>query len=128
MLYRPNPLFIDNGDNIETYLSINVMHSDVVVCRLSDSFDFNRRYCIFRRFPGATGPCFNLHYDQPILYFRDQVQFFMGGMPIPFPNSVPFGNQIGFRLLFALDAQFVVFRHVVCERNVLIFVHKIAKA
>jgi len=127
MIDAPNSLFIDNGDNVETYLSINVMQSDIMVCRLCDTFDFGRSNGIFRRFPGSAGTCFNFHDDQPAVRFCNKVQLFMGGMPISLQNTMSFGKKVVLRPLFTLFTQFVVFSHVVCERNVLIFVLKFSK-
>gem|GEM_PF-2952048 len=127
MIDGPNTLFIDNRNNIETNLSINTMQTDIMVCRLCDAFDFCGSHRIFRWFPGPSGPCFYFYNDQPAVYFCNKVKFFMGGMPISFPNAMPFGHKVVLSPLFALYTQFVVFSHVVCKRNVLIFVHKFSK-
>lgn len=71
MLDVPNPLFIDNGDDVETNLSINVMHSYIMVGRLRNSFDFNGCNCIFGWLPSMPRACFDLHDDQPTLCFGD---------------------------------------------------------
>jgi len=127
MIDGPNSLFINYGDNIETNLIINMMRSDIMVGSLCDAFDFCLSHRIFRWLPGPSGPCFHFNDDQPAVYFCNKVQFFMGGMPISFPNAMPFGQKVVLSPLFALNTQFVVFSHVVCERNVLIFVHKFSK-
>lgn len=40
MLDVPTAFFIDDGDNVETNLSVNAMHSNIVMRRLHDSLNF----------------------------------------------------------------------------------------
>jgi len=127
MFDGPNPLLIDNGDDIETYLSVNVMHSDIVVSRLCNVFYFGGINRIFGWLPGPSGACFYFNNDQPALLLGNKIQFFVGGMPISLNNPVPFCNKVVLSPHFTLFTQFVVFSHVVCEKNVLIFVHKFSK-
>src|SRR5660397_66699 len=94
MFDGPSTLFINYGDNIKTNLIINMMQSDIMVCRLCDAFDFCLSYRIFRWFPGPSGACFHFYDDQPAVNFGNKVQFFMGGMPISLPNAMPFGQKV----------------------------------
>jgi len=127
MIDGPNPLLKDNRDYIETNLSINVMHSDIVVSRLCNVFHFGGINRIFGWFPGPSGACFHFNNDQPAFLFGNKIQFFVGGMPISLDNSVAFRHKVVLSPHFTLFTQFVVFSHVVCERNVLIFVHKFSR-
>lgn len=111
------PLIPYYSNNIEPGGLINTIHLQIMTGSTDHAPHTLFSDGIRRIAPIGRRPGFDLHKNNKLIIFRDNIDFIARNRPIPFYNTVTFFLEIGYRSRFSLSTQFIVLRHLFFDKT-----------